>query len=261
MSGWEATAAGWLLRSALGGGVILGRTWLGLRWARQPARQQRLGEWGLAAALLLTVLAVLPGWLNVPVPVHAPVPAAPPTPATAGEEPAAPPDAPLAVLAWLLTWHETDAVAESPAPAGAAPLAADRPWSVNWGELLSSLPGWLVLAYVAVVAGLLTRWLLGHFALWRLLRTAQPAPAEVARLFAEVAPASHRPRLLVSDRLPTPISCGLLRPTIVLPRSLCGDAVALRWVFAHELTHVKRRDLWTCWLFGLGEAVYFYLPW
>src|SRR5262249_46853858 len=93
------------------------------------------------------------------------------------------------------------------------------------------------------------------------LRTAKPAPAEVVHLFAAMTPDRSRPRLLVSDRLPTPISCGLLRPAVVLPRSLCDNATALRWVFAHELAHLRRRDVWTCWMFGAGRAVFFCLPW
>src|SRR5262249_4516660 len=61
--------------------------------------------------------------------------------------------------------------------------------------------------------------------------------------------------------LRVPLSCGLLRPTVVVPASLCEDRAALRWVLAHELTHLRRRDVWTCVLFAAGEIVYFYLPW
>jgi hypothetical protein len=90
----------------------------------------------------------------------------------------------------------------------------------------------------------------------------RPAPAEVARLFAEMAP-QCRARLLVSDRVRVPFSCGLLRPAVVLPAALCrvGPTPQLRWVFAHELTHLERRDAWSGLLFGLAQAVYFYLPW
>jgi hypothetical protein len=71
------------------------------------------------------------------------------------------------------------------------------------------------------------------------------------------------PRLLVAARLRVPLSCGLLRPTVVLPSALCEPAPspALRWVFAHELTHLERRDVGACLLFGLGQLVYYYVPW
>ncbi len=35
----------------------------------------------------------------------------------------------------------------------------------------------------------------------------------------------------------------------------------LRWIFAHELTHLRRRDAWASVLFGLGQVLYFPLPW
>src|SRR5262249_53261328 len=73
----------------------------------------------------------------------------------------------------------------------------------------------------------------------------------------------HPPRLLAVRGLRMPFSCGLFRPTVVLPASLCEtpNLRELRWVLAHELTHLERRDAWTCLLFGLGQAVFFYLPW
>jgi hypothetical protein len=72
----------------------------------------------------------------------------------------------------------------------------------------------------------------------------------------------RRPRLLVAPGLRVPLSCGLVRPTVVLPPSLCeAPESELRWIFAHELTHLERRDPWTCLLFALGQAVFFYVPW
>ena len=124
-------------------------------------------------------------------------------------------------------------------------------------------PFWVAGAYGLVVASLMGVWLLGHLALWRLLRDAVPAPEFVAKLFDTMAPAESRPRLLVSHRFRTPVSCGLFRPTVVLPPSLCGEdeLPVLRWVFAHELAHLERRDAWSCLLLALGRAIYFYLPW
>jgi beta-lactamase regulating signal transducer with metallopeptidase domain len=129
--------------------------------------------------------------------------------------------------------------------------------------VLAVAAAWLVGAYLVGMVLLLGRWLLGYVALGRLLRDAGPAPAPVARLFNEMAGGRRGARLLVCRRLRAPISCGLLRPTVVLPVSLCSppDLRKLRWVFAHELTHLERRDAWSALLFGLGQAVYFVLPW
>ena len=47
------TSAGvWMLRTALGGGLLLLVTCVVMRWTPQPARRQRLGDWGILAALL-----------------------------------------------------------------------------------------------------------------------------------------------------------------------------------------------------------------
>src|SRR5207244_575201 len=51
--------------------------------------------------------------------------------------------------------------------------------------------------------------------------------------------------------------------TVIVPAALCRRhaAARLRWVFAHELTHLERRDAWSCLLFGVGQVVFFYVPW
>ena len=70
------------------------------------------------------------------------------------------------------------------------------------------------------------------------------------------------PRLRLSRRLRAPVCFGLRRPAVLLPEPMddAGDA-QLRRVFAHELTHLRRRDPWSSWGLGLAQAVYFFLPW
>ncbi len=61
------TLAGlWMLRTAVGGGLLLLVTCVLMRWTRQPVRRQRLGDLGLMAALLTALLcAVGPSWLVI----------------------------------------------------------------------------------------------------------------------------------------------------------------------------------------------------
>jgi beta-lactamase regulating signal transducer with metallopeptidase domain len=143
-----------------------------------------------------------------------------------------------------------------------SPASKETPaWQLPSPELVLQSLG---VAYVFLALVLLGRWLLGHVLLWRFLWKAQPAPENVAAVLAQVVAERggvRSPRLLVSRQLRVPVSCGLLRPTVILPVELCDDPGVLRWVFAHELTHLERRDPWTCLLFGLGQIVYFYLPW
>src|SRR5262245_19130539 len=67
---WAARSAGeWLFHSAVGVGLLLLLAWALLGLVRQPARRQRLGESGLAAALLVALLSLGPAWLLVAVPL------------------------------------------------------------------------------------------------------------------------------------------------------------------------------------------------
>jgi beta-lactamase regulating signal transducer with metallopeptidase domain len=299
MSGPWVTVGAWVGHAAAGGGLLLLLAWFLMRRTRQPARQQRLGELGLAAALLLAVLGLGPAWLVVAVPVEE-TPAAPPPRTETPTPPAAAPAAadplpdwpapgpavgavpPAGVFEGVGTADRAAADPAGPGPSPAADLprtaedeprpAADPPAPAATAAWLVKAPGplptiltrvlaGLGLGYVVLASVLALRWLLGHVVLWRLLAGARPAPEPAARLFAALAPGRRAPRLLVSRRLRVPVSCGLWRPTVLLPEALCEDPAPLRWVFAHELTHLERHDPWTCLLFGLGQVVYFYLPW
>src|SRR5262249_7066134 len=58
------------------------------------------------------------------------------------------------------------------------------------GTASLDLPRWLslvALAYAAATAILVGRWLIGHLVLWRLLRTAQPAPENINQVFLMMA--------------------------------------------------------------------------
>lgn len=59
--------------------------------------------------------------------------------------------------------------------------------------------------------------------------------------------------------VPTPLSTGLLRPVVVLPvLPLCREE--LRFLFLHELTHIKRHDLWVRFFAMLAAALHWYDP-
>jgi beta-lactamase regulating signal transducer with metallopeptidase domain len=286
----------WWLHTSVGGGLLLLLTWWLMRRCRQPARRQRLGEWGMASALLLAVLCCAPKWLLVPL-ESSPLPESALTVAVAGapEPVASEPVRQAAVRTTLFALPKEQEAAnpsarpgqpvwsalgpfglgpadgllgspadESPAPADSDPETApaekvEKPSAASWAAV--AVP--LLAVYALCSLSLFTRWLLGYYALQRILRQSGPAPLPVARLFAAMTPGRRPARLLVSGRLRVPISCGLWRPTVVIPQNLCEprQAERLRWVFAHELTHLQRRDAWASLLFGLGQVVYFLLPW
>ena len=148
--------ARWMLHAGIGGGLILALTLLAMRRVRQPARRQRLGEAGAAAALALAILACGPAWIAIPIgearhadlslslalvpAAHAELPALEPN--------TAPPDAHL------------DVTAAEPSP--------------SWLESFSPLLCVLVLLYACGAVFFVARWWLGLLALRRICARANP---------------------------------------------------------------------------------------
>jgi beta-lactamase regulating signal transducer with metallopeptidase domain/HEAT repeat protein len=141
-------------------------------------------------------------------------------------------------------------------PGAAIPSAAS--FHVSWLELLSGV--WLLGALV-----LLARLAIGARVLRRVVRRATPLDARDWR--RRLLEGSDRlaldrlPALVVSDRLPMPFACGLLRPAIVLPSSAAGWSERRRQaVLFHELAHLARRDLLVNAVAQVACALYWFHP-
>jgi len=63
----------------------------------------------------------------------------------------------------------------------------------------------------------------------------------------------------VVEGLPTPMVVGLLCPTVLLPRSELSET-ELRCLFLHELTHIRRHDLWVRFFALLAVVLHWYNP-
>jgi beta-lactamase regulating signal transducer with metallopeptidase domain len=252
------SAAGWMLRTALGGGLLLLVTCLLMRWTRQPARRQRLGDWGITAALLVALWGGIgPSWLVV---------------AWTKSEPQPEPQSLINEVAVLEDMLTVAALQKDDEPA-ALPQWHRAPELALAAEELAphaNSPSWLnqagvvvMLVCSAVAAFFAIRLLLGYVALLRLLWRSETPPPEVRGLFDTMAAGTRWVRLLVSQRLLVPLSCGLVRPTVVLPAAMCRAPAPrqLRWIFAHELTHLRRRDAWSALLFNIGQVFFFAVPW
>jgi protocatechuate 3,4-dioxygenase beta subunit len=114
-----------------------------------------------------------------------------------------------------------------------------------------------------VAAWLAAWWFVGQVVLWRLTRAARPVPEAVRDLFAGLTgPGGEPVVLLESDRIALPFTYTWARPVILLPTTLCdaGDPGALRYVLAHEWSHVERRDAWAWNFTCLAGLVLFYQP-
>ena len=131
----------------------------------------------------------------------------------------------------LTSWEMTATTSEA--------TAVNSGW--RRGLLLTLLTGWLL-----GIGWKTVRLLFAHAGLARLRREAVSGDdLHPLDSLSQAFGIDQKVRVLLSPSLTRPIVCGLRRPTILLPttaREWRPDR--LRWVLAHELAHVRRRDLW-----------------
>jgi beta-lactamase regulating signal transducer with metallopeptidase domain len=267
--------------------AMLGAGAAAVRFQRTPIQRQRLGELTVACTLLWLVLACVPlprfHWNELPA-----APAAPTTPFAARARPLrartipAPetrPTSPLYFATAEPAWRD-DQRAHGPAEAPAQPAVIDRSaepalipteftaaTSPTTPSVAASAPPpadprRIAAAVFLSGATVCSAWLLlGGALLTRLIRRSAAAPAWLRELL-DALDSARRPRLLVSGDCPRPISCGVLRPTILLPaRTVHPDnALQLRQVLLHELAHVRQRDAWGNALFNLAMPLLYAHP-
>ncbi|MFC1603638.1 M56 family metallopeptidase [Planctomycetota bacterium] len=68
--------------------------------------------------------------------------------------------------------------------------------------------------------------------------------------------------LVPSEKVNTPILLGFIRPRLLVPKSIAEglDREELRYVFLHELAHVKRYDIALGWLTALLQVLHWFNP-
>lgn len=125
----------------------------------------------------------------------------------------------------------TQRVAGLPAPgASAEPGSAGLPWFC-WAV-------WAVGAGLSLACLLLRAWL-AH----RQIRQAAPLEDPFCRQLMDRQRLRRPVQLLVCEQIGTPLTCGLLRPKILLPRQMdLTDRQGLACALTHELAHIRRLD-------------------
>lgn len=68
-----------------------------------------------------------------------------------------------------------------------------------------------------------------------------------------------KPQIYESNAVAGPITIGLLRPVIVLPKEE-RDLMQLPLILHHELLHVKRKDLWYKWMYQILLCIHWFNP-
>ncbi len=152
-----------------------------------------------------------------------------------------------------------------PDAVGAAAVPQPQTFSaVPPKSFLITWPALLRTVWLGGIAVLAFRLSIGHQRIGRMVRRGQQPPQWICDEYMRVAEAigcRKRVELLQSADIASPILCGLRRPLLLLPTRMCDDSYCrdVPGIFAHELTHVRSRDvLWNVGLQLLSIVLWFH---
>jgi bla regulator protein BlaR1 len=155
-----------------------------------------------------------------------------------------------------------------PAPMDAAQAAASADGSVG---VASATPRWrglspsaiLLAVWIAGAAFFLLRMIFGLQQVRALRRFGQPwrDGQSIVNQLALDAGIHRRVEVLLHESLPAPVTCGIVRPAIMLPPDTQEwEGEDLNRAFVHELEHVRRFDWASHVLARIACAVYWFHP-
>jgi len=129
-------------------------------------------------------------------------------------------------------------------------------------DLRRVLP-FLWLAGAMVIGGYL---LWSNFFLWRIVKRDRPLlDQKTLELFEECKErmgVQTLVGLIPSARIKSPALFGFIRPRLLLPLAMVEEAgqEEMRYVFLHELAHLKHRDIYLGWLTSLLQILHWFNP-
>jgi beta-lactamase regulating signal transducer with metallopeptidase domain len=148
--------------------------------------------------------------------------------------------------------------AKRPGDTAAQPAATEPRFSVSWS--------WVLRAWAAGALALAVCLLVTHYRLWRRIAPRRPLiDAPVMNLLEDCKQAMglRVPVTLVeTGAVGSPSLFGFVRPRLLLPVGLTRSfsEEELRYVFLHELSHIKRRDILTGWLITALQILHWFNP-
>ena len=139
-----------------------------------------------------------------------------------------------------------------PAPApDRTETAGEAPSPVSWPALLWGA-GALTLAAVFLV---------NYLRCLAVFRTALPLTHPAVLRWRREIPALRGVPIRRCDRIGTPLTYGLLRPVVLLPKGLdCDNTQELGYILLHEGVHIRHRDAWWKLLFAAALCVHWFNP-
>lgn len=118
---------------------------------------------------------------------------------------------------------------------------------------------WTTIIWVAGMVILLVVFGVLYWKEYQKIQAALPVSKETENYFRSVAEIPNRVKFLVSDRISTPLTIGVLSPKIIFPKIFkLSDCTKIKCVLTHELIHIKRLDnLWKIIIFIVVSVHWF----
>ncbi len=157
--------------------------------------------------------------------------------------------------------QEAGLIVSTPLAQAPSPKSSERP--------LAQRSDWFAAAFTAWVVGIC---LLGFRLIWtnfrfqaRLSHYVPVRNAEALQVLQEcidILKIRQRINLIETDEVESPAVYGLFRKRLLLPETILErfPREEIRYIFLHELAHLKRRDLELNWVVGLLQLVHWFNP-
>jgi len=253
----------WLLRSTLQAGILIGLILL-----VQMALRSKIGpRWSQALWLILLLRMVLPWAPASHFSIFNLIPRA--DSSVGWRLPRRLPDGGLKP-----TLHTSVSTGNTPASAGASSQPTPHQLSGSQDPHFLSVGRQLARS---IAAGLPLIWLAGalvlgiyicvsSFSLLRIIRRERPLTDQRILDLVEDCKAEMGIRtvlgIVATDKARSACLFGFIRPRLLLPKGMV-EALSreeLRYVFLHELGHLKRHDIWLGWLTSILQALHWFNP-
>ena len=120
---------------------------------------------------------------------------------------------------------------------------------------------WLTILYLAGAAALALLFLVSYRRGVRVFRTALPLKHPAVNQWRRQIPALRGVPIRRCDRIRSPLTYGLIRPVVLLPKGMdCDDTQELGYVLLHEGAHIRHRDAWWKLLLAAALCVHWFNP-
>ena len=119
---------------------------------------------------------------------------------------------------------------------------------------------WLTILYLAGAAALALLFLVSYRRGGRVFRTALPLTHPAVNQWRRKIPALRGVPIRRCDRIRSPLTYGLIRPVVLLPKGVDCDQEEVGYILLHEGAHIRHRDAWWKLLLAAALCVHWFNP-